>query len=79
MEVSFSPADAREKSFRLEFFDRYIEWDRVTIDGKDSSDTPRTVIDMTTTAEISRSDGIEVTPVERYLKKVYDTSSFILE
>lgn len=31
MEVSFSPSIPEETSFRLEFFDRYLEWDRVTL------------------------------------------------
>lgn len=63
----------------MDFFDRYMEWDRVAIDGKDNIDTPRTVIDMTTTQEVVPQDGMEVTPVERYLKSVQNTAGFLLE
>lgn len=80
IEVSFSPANPNDSSFRLEFFDRYMEWDRVAIDGRESTDTPRTIIDLTTTQEVVvRQDGVEATQVDRYLKSVDNTSDFILE
>jgi hypothetical protein len=31
MEVSFAPAAKTDTSFRLEFFDKYLEWDRVAL------------------------------------------------
>lgn len=79
MEISFAPANPNDSSFRLEFFDRYMQWDQVAIDGRDSGDTPRTVIDLTTTQEVVHQDGMEVTPVERYLRSVSNPNDFILE
>lgn len=31
MELTFSPANQADTSFRLEFFDKYLEWDRVMV------------------------------------------------
>ena len=45
--ISFQKADPDDSSFRLEFFNRYLEWDRVGLNGSDFSDTPRSVIDLT--------------------------------
>ncbi len=49
MYISFTKAHPLDTSFRLEFFHRYLEWDRVELAGSDFADTPRAVIDMTVT------------------------------
>lgn len=45
IEIEFSPASQTERLFRLEFFDRYLEWDSVAGRSDDPS-TPRTTIDL---------------------------------
>lgn len=47
IELSFAPASPDDTDFRLEFFDKYLEWDRVKLSGNDDAATPRTVIDLT--------------------------------
>lgn len=77
MEVSWSPARLSDDAFRLEFFDRYLEWDTVKIDGHDDTNTPRTIIDFTVSPTLS--GGESVTPVLRSLEDVSVSSGFVLE
>lgn len=71
LQVSFSPVKKSDTNFRLEFFDRYLEWDRVRENnGADSSDTPRTVIDLSVATMADRSSSVEVSPVTHALTRV---------
>lgn len=48
LHVSFVPASPEDTDFRLEFFDRYIEWDHADIGIHDESVRPRSIIDFAT-------------------------------
>jgi hypothetical protein len=80
LSISFAPARSTDRDFRLEFFDRYLEWDRVTADKKDYPDTPRTIIDLAVTPVPVVTSLFERTPVARVLQKVSgaDTREFSL-
>lgn len=74
IEVSFSPADRKDTNFRLEFFDRYMQWDIVKMNQKENPDTPKTIVDLTTSSDVSTlSNGTEVLPVTRTLDSVDNT------
>jgi hypothetical protein len=79
MELSFVPADSSDRSFRLEFFDRYLEWDYTTLSGNDDPDTPRTVIDMTTSPVPTVASDFITSPIRRSLEDVSSPDGFILE
>ena len=79
IEVSFAPARSSDRDFRLEFFDRYLEWDRVKLSGSDDPATPRTIVDMTVSPEIISAWDISRSPVLRSLESVSSASGFILE
>lgn len=72
IELSFSPADMRDTAFRLEFFDRYTEWDLTRIGAHDEESVPRTTIDLSV-SDASRDTmqgGISVHPLSRALSSV---------
>jgi hypothetical protein len=72
IELSFSPADVSDTAFRLEFFDRYTEWDLTRIGAHDEEDTPRTTIDLYTpdASRDAMQGGISVHPLSRALSSV---------
>jgi hypothetical protein len=70
MEVSFAPAEKSDTSFRLEFFDKYMEWDRVKLSGSDDVSTPRTVIDMTVEMIPQKDISYSSSDVSRSLESV---------
>ncbi len=67
LRLSFSPATHVDTSFRLEFFDRYIEWDHTAIGIHNESEQPRSIIDFVTNTTPIISDAVSVTPVTRAL------------
>lgn len=79
MELSFAPANASDTSFRLEFFDKYLEWDKVLLSGNDDSATPRIVVDMTTTPQSITTPSFTVSSVNRSLENVSSPDGFFLE
>ena len=79
MELSFAPANPADTSFRLEFFDKYLEWDRNQLAGNDDPNTPRVVIDLTTTSFPTLTENYSVTPVNRVLEDVSSPEWFFLE
>lgn len=79
MELSFAPANPSDTSFRMEFFDKYLEWDRSQLAGNDDPGTPRVVVDMTTTSLPTVSGNISTTPVNRSLEDVSSPDGFVLE
>ncbi len=81
LSVEFTPSSSDEKRWRMEFFDRYLEWDNV--DTKTYSDalTPKSIIDLEVSTMKSPSDTnqiIQFTPVSKYLSRVRDVSSFMM-
>lgn len=80
--ISFKKTHPQDTSFRLEFFNRYLEWDRVKLAGSDFSDTPRTIIDMTVMNNedmtVVSSDYTE-SPVTRSLESAVVGNDFVLE
>ncbi len=79
MELSFAPANASDTSFRLEFFDKYLEWDSVLLAGNDDIGTPRVVIDMTASALPQVSDEMSISPINRSLEDISSPDGFVLE
>lgn len=80
--ISFKKSHPQDTSFRLEFFNRYLEWDRVKLAGNDFADTPRTIVDMTVAND---ADTTTVTPdysespVTRSLESATVSTDFVLE
>jgi hypothetical protein len=79
MELTFSPANQADTSFRLEFFDKYLEWDRVMVSWNDDAATPRIIIDMTVSAIPTATNDYSVSPVGRSLQEVSSPDGFTLE
>ena len=79
MELSFAPANPSDTSFRLEFFDKYLEWDSVLLSGNDDRATPRTIVDMTVVPQTITTPSFSVSPVNRSLEDVSAPDGFILE
>lgn len=46
LNFSFVPSSQDETEWRVEFFDRYLEWDHVDIGNHDERETPKSIIDM---------------------------------
>jgi len=68
--LSFSPAHLLDREFRLEFFDRYLEWDRAQINGSDDRESPRSIVDLTVDPVPTSVTGMTITPVLRSLESV---------
>jgi hypothetical protein len=79
IDISFTPESSTSDNFRLEFFDKYLEWDVVQMLGTDDSDTPRVIVDMTVQAPSRSSTGIIQLSVDRSLEEVSAPDGFILE
>ena len=80
IEISFAPADSLDTDFRLEFFDKYLEWDTTKLSGNDDTLTPRTTIDMTVAPSLDGSlRPVMSSPVLRSLESVSDPTGFLLE
>lgn len=71
VEINFAPTHTDDQSFRLEFFDRYTEWDRYQLTGeKVQEDTPKTVVEMVTQdpTDVQSSEDLELSPVSRVIQ-----------
>jgi hypothetical protein len=81
IDLDFSPARSEDRVFRLEFFDRYSEWELIDIDAHDEELVPRSVVDIMVDDEsrITETDGIMIVPMERSLVTVSDPETFTLE
>ena len=80
LHLSFAPARSSDTSFRLEFFDRYIEWDHVAIGLHDENIHPRSIIDFATLSPSTTTDSMSVTPVDQVLGGVSgDPTGFVLQ
>jgi hypothetical protein len=49
IEIDFSPAQKTQQAFRLEFFDRYLEWDSDHLDRNNPQESPKTIVDLVVT------------------------------
>ena len=76
--LTFSPADAREDEWRLEFFDRYLEWDKVDLKTHNDLLVPHHVVDMAVNDEASKSETalFTFTPVNRTLASIASPTGF---
>jgi hypothetical protein len=79
IELSFAPAHPADGDFRLEFFDRYLEWDKRALSWNDDPNSPRTVVDMTVSEEPTATSDFSSSPVRRSLENVSSPGGFILE
>jgi hypothetical protein len=81
LNFSFVPASPNETEWRVEFYDRYIEWDHVDIGDHNPITAPKTTIDMflKEASTSSAASPLIVTRTTRSLKSVNDRNSFILE
>ena len=79
--LNFSPAVSGDSEFRLEFFDRYMEWDLAHLRSEDAEDTPRTIVDLEAVNPVHDMDfdGITVHPLSHFLESVSDTDGFAFE
>lgn len=82
LSVTFAPANKTEKSWRMEFFDHYLEWDAVDAGYHSESTAPKRVVDIFTASSTDSSigsDTIQLIPISRHLSQVYDSSTFKME
>jgi hypothetical protein len=81
--IDFSAADPADTTFRLEFYDRYLEWDKTRLRGEDSPDTPRVVVDLSTDDALASRErsqgGISSRLVSRALESVWSSDGLILQ
>jgi hypothetical protein len=77
--VTFSSAKTSEQGWRMDFYDRYLEWDAVDIGSHDEALTPKRTVDLftsTSSVPVNSSQGFDIVPVKRSLDRVYDVNSF---
>jgi hypothetical protein len=82
LNYSFVPSSPIETEWRVDFYDRYTEWDHMDIGDHDPMNTPKTTIDMflqIPTISNPAYPGIVIHPVTRSLISVADRNSFVLE
>ncbi len=81
IQIDFSRATSAETGYRLEFFDRYTQWDLTHIGAHDEASIPRTTINLITedTTRDTFSDGIRVHPLSKSLESIEGTAGFVLE
>jgi hypothetical protein len=80
LNFSFTPSLTDETEWRMEFYDRYTEWDRVDIGTHRDATAPKGILDMSLieSPTPSPNTGILTTRVRRSLSSVEDPSSWIL-
>jgi hypothetical protein len=75
LSVTFMPSQSSERSWRMEFYNRYLEDDAIRLGINDSLNTPRQTVDIIA-RDTSLSQDLEV-PVERSLLRVYDPDTML--
>jgi hypothetical protein len=80
LNFSFTPSLTDETEWRMEFYDRYIEWDRVDIGTHIDASAPKALLDMflAEPSIFSKNTGILATRVRRSLTSVTDPATWIL-
>ena len=81
LNITFQNALPGQKEWRLEFYDRYIEWDRTQIGVSPSPDTPKTIVDLFVEEDPSSTvaTGVTILPVDRSLQSGFTASDFRLQ
>lgn len=68
LNISFENTVPGEKEWRLDFFDKYLEWDRIDINNRLATELPRTTLDLVLRTDFGEfQDGVCSLPVSRYL------------
>ena len=81
LNVSFRNTLPDEREWRLEFLEKYTEWDRAAIDKNLEKSLPKTVVDLFVQNNFSDFDnnGMRSMPINRYISSGEKASSFVLE
>lgn len=80
LNISFQNTVSDEKEWRMEFFDKYQEWDRIDI-GNSQNNSPKTTVDLIRHTDFAPADenGIRIKPVERAIVSGFQEKGFILK
>lgn len=78
LSLTFAPAQEEESDWRLEFYDRYLEWDQVELEAQNDLMTPRHIVDISATdiTKTSQTNIFEVTPVNHILASIGSPDGF---
>lgn len=81
LNVIFHNTVKDETEWRMEFFDSYLEWDRVAIGSHRQSENPKTTVDLFRAPEATtrRDEALSSVPVARSLESGYNAEGFRLE
>lgn len=80
LNISFRNTVETEKEWRMEFYDKYLEWDKATINPDTYSSSPRTTADLLLKPEFPEfQNGIRSLPVQRYLDSGQNGKDFTIE
>jgi hypothetical protein len=80
LNITFASANPLETEWRMSFYDRYTEWDALSLGSHNSIDTPLRIVDLMAWESASSSINplINRIPVNRSLQRVSDKSDFTL-
>jgi hypothetical protein len=78
LSLNFTPADEREDEWRLEFYDRYLEWDKVDLWTHNATLVPHHVVDMAANdkSSLSETSLFIFTPVNHILVSIASPTWF---
>lgn len=80
LNVSFQNTVPNETQWRMEFYDKYLEWDRMDIQPSEYNTIARTTVDLLLNDDFGEyQNGMRSLPVARYLARGENASSFMLE
>lgn len=80
LNMSFVNTVPNEKEWRLEFFDKYLEWDKIAIDNDLYNSLARTTVDLVLNPDFGEfQNGIRQMSVARYLNSGFNDQEFVLE
>ena len=83
LNITFRNTIPDQREWRLEFYDRYMEWDREAIGTSTPTTAPKTVIDLfaeeTTPPVVSGTDVVHTTAVARSLQSGYTDDDFRIQ
>lgn len=80
LNVSFQNTVPNETQWRMEFYDKYLEWDRMDIQPSEYNTIARTTVDLLLNDDFGEyQNGMRSLPVARYLARGENASGFMLE
>lgn len=82
LNISFENTIPNETEWRMEFYDKYLEWDYATLDNDVYNNSPRAIVDMmlsTDFQKLQNHDNIRYKPVARYIESGHNDKNFVLE